>query len=1030
MKNLIVFTLLLFIANLWGAAKPLPVLPAHKGAALDFDFKGVGGKKEFSDRTGKYKLYSDTEPMLEEEGALRVADSARLHIPCKDDAFGEKVTINMWFLNTASTWQWHLPLLERGIQDERHQAVVPLMRSKGPYDFTLYFTQKYPGFVTGRTGTDAVGTEGIVAYGSRYSKSSYYYNRNFKTNPVKEHISPDKAVRTNYWQLITAVYDNGATKIYLDGKLVVEAPAKRKEKFLTSGQDLVIGAFRYDGDLNKNTAEILVKSLTITPKVMSDKEIADLYAAESKLMDSNRKRGNLKITQYYYSPERKAMDPGLKRTLKISAEYMKKLPADPYKGKKNMTARFDKNGMLEINGKKYPPVMVNMYHYDRALPRRKIVLTDFAAGGLDTAAFDIRQFWLGEGKYNWKVLDDLLKTYVEACPTVKITVVLGLNPEQWFMQKYPEEMEKHMLNPYSKNPKKVTYLARAGVLGSDKFKSFSEELLTAVVRHCESSPYANHIYGYQIFGGAAGEWYWPGLFANSGNTGYSEPTRQGLITYLRKKYKNDVSLLRQAWNNKTLTFESVEMPSPGHRRGAENGIFRDRKAAQDVIDSREYLNDRTKQCFLDVGRIIRKNAPNKIIGIYNGYVVLYSSLSVMPFSGLQTLSDAFYSPDIDLIATPVDYAKRRYKQPGVNINGFNGTAMLYGKSIWREEDSSTHLNPGSNNSRAGTLRETLEVKRRAFGYTMAGSYGFWYCFQMPLYGFHQDEIAEDTAKMKKIADASVYRSRQSVADVAVIFDEKESLYYSTPARFSGFIKSSLWNVYHDLHTAGIPFDMYFTTDLSHPKMKDYKMYIFLNQWSVNEKTLKVIKEKLARNNALAVWQYAPGYMDDGRVDLKNMEKLTGMRFAEKRKKTDFIPEKIAYLPSKLTNKVKQPDKLTVSPVFSVQPSSGVKVLSTANGMNIMAEKGRNLWTLLPLTPELIRNLCRSEKIHVYSDNGNTLLVNASYLMVHTHNDKPFTVQLPGVFKVTETIRNKKFGKVRAISEKLPAGTTAIYLLEK
>jgi hypothetical protein len=224
--------------------------------------------------------------------------------------------------------------------------------------------------------------------------------------------------------------------------------------------------------------------------------------------------------------------------------------------------------------------------------------------------------------------------------------------------------------------------------------------------------------------------------------------------------------------------------------------------------------------------------------------------------------------------------------------------------------------------------------------------------------------------------------------------------------------------------------MYFTTDLSHPKMKDYKMYIFLNQWSVNEKTLKVIKEKLARNNALAVWQYAPGYMDDGKVDLKNMEKVTGMRFTEKRQKTDFLPEKIAYLPSKVTNKVKQPEKLTVSPVFSVQNTPGVKVLSTANGMNIMAEKGRNLWTLLPLTPEMIRNLCRTEKIHVYSDNGNTLLVNESYLMIHTLNDKPFTVSLPRKFNVTETISGKKFGRVSSISEKLPAGSTAIYLLEK
>ena len=1029
MKKLILCVML--FAGLSGFAAPpaLPPLPQHPGAALDFDFRGVGGKRVFTDRTGNYKLYSDTAPMLEEEGALRVGDSARLHIPCRDHAFGEQVTINMWFLNTASTWMWHLPLLERGIQDERSQAVVPLKRSSGKYDFTLYFTQKHPGFVIGRTGTDSVGTEGIVAYGSRYAKSSYYYNRHYPNWPVISHADPAKAVRLNHWQLITAVYDNGATKIYLDGKIVVSAPTKREEKFLTSSQDLVIGAFRTDSELNKATAEILVKSLTITPRVMSDDEIAALYAGESRLMAVDRKRPNLRISQYYYDENRKAADPRLERTLKISAQYAKNPPADPYLGKKNITARFDENGMLEVEGKKYPPVMANIYHYDRALNRRKIILTDFAAAGVDWTSFDIRQFWEGENKYNWEKLDELLKLYVETAPSVKITVVLGLTPEPWFWQKYPEEMERHIRDPRNLS-KTDGYNAKAGVLGSDKFKSLSEDLLTAVVRHCESGPYANHICGYQLFGGAAGEWYWPGLFAHGGNTGYSEPTRQGLIRYLRKKYKNDVGALRKAWRNDLLTFETVKMPDPIRKRGAENGIFRDRDAAQDVIDSREYLIDRTRECFLAAVGIVRKNAPGKIVGIYNGYVVLYAHMSVLPFTGLQTLSDAFYSPDIDIIATPVDYGMRRHRQPGVNINGFNGTAALYGKSVWREEDSATHLSQTSNNSRAGSLRETLEVKRRAFGYTLAGNYGFWYCWQMPLHGFHQDEIMEDTAKMKKIADASVNHSRKSVAEVAVIFDEKDSLLYSTPTRYSAFIRSSLWDVYRELHNTGIPFDMFFTSDLNHPKMRDYKMYIFLNQWAVDRNTIGQIKAKLARNGALAVWQYAPGYLENGRVSLSAMTALTGLRFAEKRSAVKFIPEKIAYRKSPLTDGIEREDPLVFSPVFDVQPEAGVEILSTCAGMNIMAKKGRNFWTLLPLTPRLIRNLCREAGVHVYSEDGNTFIVNESYLMIHTLSDKPFTVTLPEVRHVTECISGKDLGRTQKISDRFPAGTTAIYRLKK
>lgn len=1007
------------------------VLPVRKDATLDFDFHGVKGKTSFKDRTGNYTLYSDTAPMLEEEGSLRVSDSARLRIPCKDHAFGEKVTISMWFLNTASTWTWHLPLLERGIQEDRGSNVIPPIRPFGKYDFTLYFVQEVPGFVIGRTGKDKVGTEGIVSYGSRYGNSKIIYNKHYPNWPAITHRKPAELVKKNYWQHITAVYDHGATKIYLDGKLCLEAPTKRKEKFLTSGEDLYIGAFRTESDLNKCTAEILVKSLTITPRILSDREIADLYAREGKLLNVKKRRPNLKLSQHYYTPDRKAADPSLKKTLKITADYMKKLPADPYKGNKNMRARFDENRMLEINGKKYPPVMVNMYHYERSPKRRKIILSDFAAAGVDCATFDLRRFWLGEDKYDFKALDKLLKTYVEGCPTVKITLVISLTPEKWFWEKYPEEMECHVRNFRSKNAKVVPWNARTGQLGSEKFRLLSEKMLKAVIRHCEKSPYANHIYGYQLFGGDAGEWYWPGLFTHGGSTGYSEPTRQQLIRYLRKKYNNDVKALQKAWRDHKLTFETVKMPSPMRRYAAENGLFRDPGTTQDITDVRKFLTERTKECFLSATKIIRENAPNKIIGIYNGYVILYSHKSNIFFSGMQNLSDAFRSPYIDLISTPIDYEFRRYKHPGVNINGFNGTAALYGKSLWREEDSGTHLIQSSTNSRAGSLRETLEVKRRAYGYTMAGNYGFWYCFQMPLHGFHEEKIMEDTRRMKRLADASVNHSRKSVAQVAVVFDEKDSVLYCTPSRYSDFLKASLWDLYVKLHNAGIPFDLYFTEDLSHKKMPDYKMYIFMNQWAVNDDTLTMIRKKLARNNALAVWQYAPGYFRNGKTDLKNMSRVTGMQFAEKRKAISFAPRSVRYKDSALTKGVPmRKESLVLSPVFSVKPSPGVEILSTANGLNIMAQKGNHFWTLLPLNTQLIHNLCKKASVHIYSKDQNTLMVNESYLMVHTLNDRPFTVDLPGRFKVKACIGGKTAGITKQIREKVPAGTTCIYHLEK
>ena len=1028
MKKLLLLATVL-MTGLAFSDESLPVLPQHMDAALDFDFKGIAGKSEFSDRTGNYRLISGTQPMLEEEGALRVSDSARLHIPCKDDAFGEQVTIMMWFLNTdVSNYMWETPLLERGLQDERHTHVVPFKRKTGKYDFTLHFTGDYPGFTIGRTGEDAVGTEGIVAYGQRYDHSRSYYNRHYKDWPVTIHNDPAKLYKKNYWQLIVATYDNGATKIYLDGVPVVSAPTKRKEKFLTCGEDLVIGAYRTNCDLNKATAELLVKSLVIFPKVLDDETIAKLYETESPLMDAGRKRPNLKITRYYYSGDRKAADPALKKTLKITAKYMEKLPPDPFKDKENMTARFNDNGMLEINGEPHPPVISNMYNGDQSLQRRKVILSDFAAAGLDVQAFNVYSTWLGDEQYDWTPLDNMLETYVSNCPTNKLYIVISLSVPKWLKEKYPEVAEMQVQGWNSPNPKIVPCAVTGGLLGSEKFQQMSEKMLEEYIRHCEQSKYRNHIFGYQLFGGDAGEWYWPGLFTGGGFTGYSEPTRQCFIKFLRKKYNNDIEALRRAWRNEKLDFDSVQIPEAKRRMASENGMFRNPMTTQDVTDVRQFLNERTAECFLSATGIIRKNAPGKIVGIYNGYAMLYSKSSSLLFAGLQTLATAIRSPNIDLISTPIDYGQRRYGMPGVNINAFSASAALHGKMIWREEDIPTHLYELGHNSRSGSLRETLEVKRRSYGYALASRTGFWYCWQMNLPGFHQDEIMEDTERMMRIAKESVGRSRKSVAEVALIFDENEPLIYTNPWQFGAFVEACNWSIYRDLHNSGIPFDVYFPDDMANPKMRDYKIYIFLNQWALDDSLATIIKGKLARNNALAVWQYAPGYIRNGKFDVNAMHDLTGIKFTERRDNNNFAANKVKFAESPLVSGVSYDEPYKLYPAFSADAEGGTEILATLFGMNTMARKGKSFWSLFPLTVPLVRNLCAAEGVHIYSDDGNTLVVNESYLMVHTLKDGPFTVRLPSPRNITECISGKSSGTTDIIQDNLKAGTTAIYKL--
>ena len=1018
-------------------AEVLPVLPERKAALLDFEFSGVNGKQMVSDRTGRFKLISDTAPFIGENGALRVANSAQLRIPCPNHAFGEQLTIEMWFLVTKTWYGYTLPLLERGLQYINDTTVQPYERKTGQFDFSLYICNDLPGFVTGNTGTDKVGTEGLVAYGHSYSGNSrsYYNYFNRKPNPSVIHNDQKKIFRKNYWQHIAAVYDHGATTIYLNGIKIASNPIRRKEPFLTCGRDLYLGAFRYDNVLNKATAEMLVKNLSITGRVLSEKEISTLFQQEKGFFDIDRERPNLKNTKHYYTKDQLAADHGLVKELRIVKQYKKNLPRDPYVGRKTMTAAIDGSGVLQINGKKELAVQAKMYYPDLDLRRRSVIVSDFAAAGVDIINFCPRNYWLDEGKYDWKKIDDMLAMHVKTCPTVKLEVHLGTATPAWFRKKYPEEDEMQARMPFTSPLNLKKWVGSASLLGSERYIQAANRMIRDVVKHCEESPYANHIWGYHLNGGDAGEWYWPGQFTFGGLTGYSQPTRELFRKYLRKKYNNDVSALRKAWKNDKIDFETVEIPHP-HRRWqkSENYIFRDPEQVQDIADIRHFMQERTVYCVTEAARAIKETAgKHKLVTVYYGYPILYANRKDLAFSGLQTTSEIFRSPYIDRVATPHDYSQRRCGDPGVVINGFNGSARLFNKGIWIEEDSSTHLSEQNKNTRTSTLRETLEVKRRAFGYTIAHNIGFWYCWQVALPAFHQDEVMEDCAKMTAIARKAYAKPRKSVAEVAVVFDEKDSLTYISPAWGNTYVRQCCWDVYRELYQTGAPFDMYLLGDLDHPDMPDYKVYVFMNTWSVTPDMRKKIHDKISRNNALAVWQYAPGFLDGTRFSLKNMESLTGFAFdMEKRNTVAGGNADIQSAHPIMKGISAQPAKF--GPVFSCKEGNGAEILIRSEGRNIAAyrpmPRWRSFWTLLPLNQKLLRNLYDFAGVHIYSRGGETLVCNESYLMVHPPKPGKITIALPEAKTVLESISGRQFGKCKTFSDEVKyRGTTRIYELK-
>ena len=976
----------------------VPPTKASVQPAMDFDFKGCQGKMEFQDSTGKYKLVSECGEIQEEASSLRSSFGARLKIDMSNDALGDAdaFTITTWMLRSSINGPYRAPLVERGYR---------LNWSAGPgetprlYDFSIEFNASVPEFKT------AFG--GLISVGNYYAGNFRYQKPEWVKHDPKNILPKDAFMH------FAAVYDKGTTRTYINGIPVGERIEKAPRKLLTSGRPLYIGGARVEGEEdNLFSSDMLLRTFRVYPAALSEAEISwdcDQVPAGLKPGEVH----NLTPIKAYYSPIMKQEDPEFKKRMPITEQYLSKKQPPADWETLNVELRGDPRALsLYANGKLLPQVAWQ----SNPDSKNAEINRDMAAAGariyrVGNVIPD--RFWLDENtidlqRYYFKYFDNIL----EADPDALFFVVIPVAQSNWWLKKYPEELEQYLLDRNHPELGKKPVKTFGGPFSSDKWLELSTNMVSRFVKEMEASKYARHILSYHVTSGDSAEWYWPGTF--SGLPGYSIRTVESFRKFLREKYKGDEAALRTAWKDAKVTFDTVEVPTNIERTAAENGFFRDYpKVGTKTLDFRHYLNYRTKLGFDMICGAARKAAPKgRLITTYFGYSLFYAGRqSILHTGGQQFVAEAMRSPYIDGICTPIDYLFRRGGEPGINIAGYSGSGLLYNKMVWREDDLRTHFHTRLEWGRTATPEETSEVIHRSVGYTLADMYGAWFMALEAKHGFHQQCVLEQIALDNK-ALAQADKERRDVSEVALILDEKDSIYALAWLQdyFGRFVVNHVWGTYQAAHSAGAPFKVHLLEDLEDTNMPDYKLYVFLNAWSITDKQRQVIQAKLAKNNAWALWQYAPGYMNALSVNIDNMKALSGFSFKEKREGETVR-------------------KYEVKPMLAVQPEDGVTI-EYAGKSPVFAQKGRMMWSLLPPNNKLLARVYGIAGIHRYAEPGDLLLANDSYVEFHPFKPGDKTIKLPRKRKVSNPYDNTNYGYTDTITlRNLPTGKNILLKLE-
>ena len=999
-----------FLITLWALLFAFVLAAGDSGLIFHFDFKDAAGKKVYADKTGKFKAHVKDGAFAVQSGALRTSVGAQITVPdTRKPQSVKALTVMSWILKKSTPD--HTPILSKG---------------EHPYSLQFIFSLcwRYPGFF----------------YKNLPRQNFYkgiYYLGNFGTGthyPDNSWIKPGAQLieRSGRWHHVAAVFDQGIVKIYLDGRLSVERTAEKGNLLAANDRPFYIAAQRVTGEnANLVTADMLLNDLRLYGKALSEAEIKKIIASETakypkgNLIPKGETHLNALPDCWAYLPPE--YDVEMKRILPVTAQYEKSRPKQEDFSKGIKAERKTVNGLpaLFINGKHQTPVQAvpNLRHqltHKFLYHKYNMGIRNFAAAGIELLSVGASPalFWKGERQYDWKTLDDIFARAIKANPNCKIMVYATPIPPEWFRKKYPEELEKSYFGS------NLRLQVSAGPLGSDIWLNAQKQMIHDLVTHLESSSAGKHIYGYLIGGGQSAEWYWPAS-VYGGIPGFSEGTRKSFRNYLKEKYKTDAAL-QKAWQDPKVTLATADVPSAAERKQADLGVFHDALKAAKVIDFRRYQTHQTLRHIKSSTEAVKKACGNrKVTVIYSGYDLPVIAGKLFN-AGLCGSWDVMQMPSVDMICTPIDYSTRRRGQTGLRVNAFDGSARLAGKVLWQEDDPRTHLCLYLDGNRSADLAETLEAQRRSAAQAITrGTAVWWLLFDNAW--FHQQEIIATLQKNVELTRAAVKKDRRITAEAALIFDE-ESHFYLTDSRNS-LLQQHTWGAYQNAVKSGIMFDYYYQNDMLKKDMPDYKLYVFLTPYSMDKAKREKIQAKLAKNGAVAVWCYAPGFFDGAKGSVENMKALTGFDFKMIRSKKAVkapaanVPG-FGFIPGA---------SYTVDPQFYVTDKA---LVSTADGGIFAAKemgKWRSVYSLMPLTRNHLRAVGKYAGVHIYSDTDDELFANRSYVMLHTRLGGDKTIRLPhGKYTVTELYTKRKLGTgVTTFTDpKVPAGTTRLYLLEK
>lgn len=662
-----------------------------------------------------------------------------------------------------------------------------------------------------------------------------------------------------------------------------------------------------------------------------------------------------------------------------------------------------------------------------------------------------------------ELFDCEARQLLAAVPDAYIIPRIGLHPPNEWIEENPDECVLYSdgTSPETEltTESYKTVMPHHYSMCSQKWRDEAGKALEETWKKLLNLEYSDRIIGCFLAAGGTSEWYYLLPIADKQKhicLDSSPAFKKEFSKYLKEIYETDESLQKH-WKNPCATISNPPIPkfekhyfSAGldmdvaaalSEANLNNipvsgniGSFVDFDKNKAIYDFYRAWNIGTADSVLYFAQIIKKVSPNHLVGAFYGSQGCINFIESSSTGGnVKVLNSKF----IDFLAAPGVYENRI-------LGGFEGQRQvqdsfaLHNKVYIVEQDTRTHNEDRVVRKLHGVynLEDTKNIMKREFGRNICEDVQAWW-FDQVIGGkrYKQTELYELIEQQQNIAKQAYSLNRTKKSEIAFIFDEEsmQAVSFQTTKDTVELTRN------YELARIGAPIDQYYHNDILDPNMPSYKMYVFLNTYVLSKDEREAIKRKLKADNAVAVWMYAPGFIEpfaDNKMDTAYMRELTGMSFSMVNKCYDAVfkfedtdHQIIENLDKTLLYGkfdrdrtliyVKPPSALWdtyLYPLFYVNDPNATHLgyFLSSGYPSVSLKKLKDFTSVYYgskcINCNVLRSLAKFADCHIYSDSNDVIYIGANYITFHATTSGKKIIRFPQKVTVYEVYEEKTYAK--------------------